>query len=165
MYFPGFEELHFRVAFPAIDRFTRNWCDKHTESLACPSSANITLAWSARRIAEVVAASQARRGDRAGLKHGIDVVFVLQAVGDDVELQRTDRAEDQFVAVDRAGTAASRPPPPVAAGPLQLLEFSGLRKMARWKNSGAKDRMPVKRRLSLSVKVSPSRMVPWLGCR
>src|SRR5574343_483547 len=41
--------------------------------------------------------------------------------------------------------------------------FSGLAIRARRKCSGAQDGMPVKRRSSPSVKVSPRRIVPWLG--
>ena len=50
----------------------------------------------------VVAADPARGGHADRLEDRVDAVFVLQPIGDHVELQHADRAQDQVVAHQRA---------------------------------------------------------------
>jgi hypothetical protein len=50
----------------------------------------------------VVAVYPASGGHLDRLERGIDAVFVLQPVGDDVELQRAHRTQDQVVGHERA---------------------------------------------------------------
>src|SRR6185312_5010924 len=112
----------------------------------------------------VVAMHPARGGHRHRLEAGVDVVLVLQPVGDHLALQTpTAPRIRSFDISGRKNWVA--PSSDNCARPFcSAFIFSGSRSRARRKSSGAKFGMPVKLIASPSVKLSPMVMVPWL-CR
>jgi len=110
----------------------------------------------------VAAFNPARRVDEDRLVGALDLAFLFQAAGDHIELQHADGAEDDVVDAYGEEHLGSAFFGQLLQALAQLLGFSGSRRRTRRNSSGAKCGMPVKPRLSPSLKVSPIWMVPWL---
>ena len=102
--------------------------------------------------------------ETARLERHRQAVFGLQPLGQHVELQRADDADDRARAVAAAGTPARRLPPPSAAAPRAASSPSSRRRASRGAGfPGAKLGTPRNTMSSPSVSVSPMRKRAVIG--